>query len=260
MALVYTGIVAYWIWLLLQKDNRVLRIHWLMAGLAVLKIASLIFHAIDYHQLARNGHPGAWAVVYYIFAFLKGVMLFIVILLIGTGWSLIKPYLSEEDKKIFMIVLPLQVLDNIALIVVEEMAPGSQGWFTWKDIFRLVDIICCGAILIPIIWSIRHLREAAVSDGKAARSIEKLQQFRRFYLLVIAYIYFTRIIVILLDAVVPFRQTWLGEFSSELATLAFYCITGYMFRPATNNPYLRLEEEEESRTVALQELTSGQDL
>lgn len=37
---------------------------------------------------------------------------------------------------------------------------------SYKDIFRLVDIICCGAILIPIIWSIKHLREAAATDGK----------------------------------------------------------------------------------------------
>ena len=36
----------------------------------------------------------------------------------------------------------------------------------WKDVFRIVDILCCGAILIPIIWSIKHLREAAQIDGK----------------------------------------------------------------------------------------------
>ena len=29
-----------------------------------------------------------------------------------------------------------------------------------------MDLICCGAILIPIIWSIKHLREAADKDGK----------------------------------------------------------------------------------------------
>jgi hypothetical protein len=97
---------------------------------------------------------------------LKGVMLFTILALIGTGWTFIKPFLSDKDKKVFLVVIPLQILDNIALIIIEETTPGAQGWFTWKDIFRLVDILCCGAILIPIVWSIKHLKEASKTDGK----------------------------------------------------------------------------------------------
>lgn len=57
--------------------------------------------------------------------------MFIVIALIGTGWAFIKPFLAEKDKNIFLVVIPLQILANIAIIVLEETAPGSQGWFTW---------------------------------------------------------------------------------------------------------------------------------
>ena len=38
-----------------------------------------------------------------------GTMLFLVIILLGTGWSLLKPFLSDREKKIFLTVLPLQV-------------------------------------------------------------------------------------------------------------------------------------------------------
>lgn len=41
---------------------------------------------------------------------LKGALLFITIALIGTGWAFIKHILSDKDKKIFMIVIPLQVI------------------------------------------------------------------------------------------------------------------------------------------------------
>ena len=41
--------------------------------------------------------------------------------------------------------------------------PAVQG-----DILHLVDIICCCAVLLPIVWSIRHLRQAAGADGKGA--------------------------------------------------------------------------------------------
>lgn len=40
---------------------------------------------------------------------LKGAVLFITIVLIGTGWTFIKHILNDNDKKIFMIVIPLQV-------------------------------------------------------------------------------------------------------------------------------------------------------
>jgi len=60
----------------------------------------------------------------------------------------------------------MQVLVNTAMVVVEETPPGTYGWMTWRDILHLLDVICCCAILFPIVWSIRHLREAAEADGK----------------------------------------------------------------------------------------------
>jgi len=247
----YAVCLIVWIFHFLRapgaKNNR---IHHLMTSFIVLKMMSLLFDAIRFHYIGTVGSAAVWTVLYFIFAFVKGIMLFVLIALIGTGWSFVKPFLSDKDKKIFMVVIPLQVLDNIAMIVVEETAPGSQGWFTWKDIFRLVDIICCGAILIPIIWSIKHLREAVQtkSDAKAARNLKKLTLFRQFYLMVVSYIYFTRIIVYLVDATLPFRWTWLGDFFAELATIVFLGVTGYKFRPTPENPYFHVEEEVEMST------------
>lgn len=40
---------------------------------------------------------------------LKGSVLFITIVLIGTGMTFVKHVLSDKDKNIFMIVIPLQV-------------------------------------------------------------------------------------------------------------------------------------------------------
>lgn len=40
---------------------------------------------------------------------LKGALLFITLALIGTGWAFVKYILSDKEKKIFVIVIPLQV-------------------------------------------------------------------------------------------------------------------------------------------------------
>jgi G protein-coupled receptor 107 len=181
---------------------------------------------IETYYLEVDGHPGSFATIYFLFTFLKGVFMFVVIALIGSGWSLLKPFLSDRDKKIFLVIISLQILDNLALVVVEETAPGSKGWFTAKDIFRLIDIVCCGAILIPLISSIQHLKDAAQVDDKAAANMNKLQLFRQFYLTVVGYVYFTRIIIYLLDATLPFRLSWIGPLITEMATLLFYLVTG----------------------------------
>ncbi len=111
-------------------------------------------------------------------------------------------------------VVPLQVFANVAIIVLDEFTPAAESWFTWRDILHLVDIICCCAILFPIVWSIKHLRECSEIDGKAsslsevapcygivmcfqydllitlsprlqaARNLVKLTLFRQFYVMV----------------------------------------------------------------------------
>lgn len=157
----FTIALVAWCWVLTRDastNGTVHHIHYMMAILLALKCLTLLVEGIRFHYISLVGVSEAWSIVYYIFAFLKGVMLFTVILLIGSGWSLMKAYLNDREKRVIMVVLSLQVLDNIAMVVLEETAPGSQGWLTWRDVLHLVDIICCCAILFPIVWSIRHLR------------------------------------------------------------------------------------------------------
>ncbi|XP_074251568.1 protein GPR107 isoform X4 [Saimiri boliviensis] len=267
-----------WIHILRKRRNDVFKIHWLMAALPFTKSLSLVFHAIDYHYISSQGFPiEGWAVVYYITHLLKGALLFITIALIGTGWAFIKHILSDKDKKIFMIVIPLQVLANVAYIIIESTEEGTTEYGLWKDSLFLVDLLCCGAILFPVVWSIRHLQEASATDGKAGGSMGPLQQranlragshiaainlaklklFRHYYVLIVCYIYFTRIIAFLLKLAVPFQWKWLYQLLDETATLVFFVLTGYKFRPASDNPYLQLSQEEDDLEMESVVTTSG---
>ncbi|CAB4056002.1 GPR107 [Lepeophtheirus salmonis] len=221
------------------------RIHWIMAALVFLKSLSLFFHGVNYHQIEIHGiHIESWAVLYYIIHLLKGGLLFFTIVLIGSGWAFIKHILSDKEKRIFMIVLPMQILANVAYIIVEESEEGDVNHNYWKDIFILVDLICCGAIFLPVVWSIRHLQESSGTDGKASISLEKLKLFKHFYIMVVCYIYFTRIIIYLLKITVPFKYEWLDETFLEAATFIFFVSTGYKFRPASNNPYFSVPTDD----------------
>jgi len=242
---------CFWVFILKKTGSQqVFRIHWIMASLVFLKSLSLFFHGVNYNKIATQGiHVESWAVLYYITHLLKGGLLFFTIVLIGSGYAFVKHVLSSNEKRVFMIVLPLQVISNVAYIILEESEQGEKNHQAWKELFVLIDLICCGAILLPVVWSIRHLQDASRTDGKAAMSLEKLKLFRHFYIMVVCYVYFTRIIVYLLRITVPFQYEWLDPMFKELSTLVFFVMTGYKFRPASNNPYFAVASEDDIEEV-----------
>ncbi|GMH26418.1 hypothetical protein Nepgr_028261 [Nepenthes gracilis] len=246
--------LGYWIFTCYKNKKSVHRIHFLMAGLLLMKALNLLCAAEDKHYVKVTGTPHGWDVLFYLFQFIRVVLLFTVIVLVGTGWSFLKPFLQEKEKKVLMIVIPLQVLANVASIVIGETGPFIKDWVTWNQVFLLVDIVCCCAIIFPIVWSIRSLRETSKTDGKAARNLAKLTLFRQFYVVVIGYLYFTRIVVFALKTIAAYKYQWVSNAAEETASLAFYMVMFYMFRPVEKNEYFVLdEEEEEAAEMALRD-------
>uniref|UniRef100_A0A5B7BKF9 Protein GPR107-like n=1 Tax=Davidia involucrata TaxID=16924 RepID=A0A5B7BKF9_DAVIN len=243
--LIYSSLAGIWIYILYNKRLSVFHIHFFMLAVVVLKALNLLCETEDKSYIKRTGTAHGWDVLFYIFSFLKGITLFTLIVLIGTGWSFLKPYLQSKEKRVLMIVIPLQVVANVAQVVLDETGPFGQDSYTWKQVFLLVDVICCCAVLFPIVWSIKNLREAARTDGKAAVNLMKLTLFRQYYIVVICYIYFTRVVVYALETITSYRYQWTSVVAGELVTLAFYVFTAYNFRPKVHNPYFALDDDEE---------------
>ncbi|XP_062617932.1 protein GPR107-like [Saccostrea cucullata] len=145
------GIV--WMVILRRVKEDVYTMHYLMFAVVMVKALSNLFNAVNMHFIAVEGmHEEAWAVLYYIVYLSRGALLFVTILLIGTGWTFVKHVFSDKEKKLFLIVIPLQILDNIAYIIIEESEEGQSEYAIWQEIFILVDLLCCGAILFPVVW------------------------------------------------------------------------------------------------------------
>lgn len=242
---IYLALTVFWAYVLIRDRLSAYGIHYFMLSVLILKALNLICEAEDKSYIRRTGSAHGWDVLFYVFSFLKGISLFTLIVLIGTGWSFLKPYLHDKEKKVLMVVIPLQVVDNVLQVVIDETGPFGESSYTWKKVFLLVDIICCCAVLFPIVWSIKNLREAAKVDGKAAVNLTKLTLFRHYYIVVISYIYFTRVVVYALETITFYKFQWTAVMAGELATLAFYVFTGYNFRPKVHNPYLAIDDDEE---------------
>ncbi|KAF8073245.1 CAND7 [Scenedesmus sp. PABB004] len=243
----FSAITLAWAATLLRarRHGGVQKIHWLMLVLVATKSVTLLAQAIMWAVVEKYGSPHGWQWVYYVATFFRGLLFFSVIVLIGTGWSFIRPYVDDATRRVLLVVLPLQVFAEVAIIVTGEQSPSIRDWAAWVNVLHLVDILCCCAILFPIVWSIKRLREAAETDGKAARALERLTLFRSFYVAVVVFVYFTRIVVFLLRAnLAGGLYAWLADAAYELAYLALYVWVGVRFAPGADNPYARLHQAE----------------
>ncbi|GLE06434.1 hypothetical protein PINS_up015681 [Pythium insidiosum] len=120
----------------------------------------------------------------------------------------------------------------------EESDVGTRAWVTWRDVLHLhgYSVLLCDSRADRVV----HPEPAPVcdDDGKAHINLRKLTQFRSFYLMVVTYIYVTRIALFILTASLPYNATWISVFAGEGAALAFFTLTGYRFRPPRPAPVL----------------------
>lgn len=87
MFALFASIGGAWAWYVWKNKAHSHRIHYLMGLLCLLKALTVMCQAGEYHYIERTGHADGWNIAYYIFTFLRGVLFFTVVVLIGTGWS-----------------------------------------------------------------------------------------------------------------------------------------------------------------------------
>ncbi|CAK9140521.1 unnamed protein product [Ilex paraguariensis] len=255
--LIYSYFLGFWLYHCYRTRRSVHRIHLLMTLLIITQTLNLVILA-KYKQCVKvTGTAHKWNILVYAFQLIRVLLLSTVIISIGTWWSFLEPSLQGKGgKKVLMIVIPLQVLSNVASMVIGETSPFTKDWVTWRQGFLLVDIVCC----FTIIFSIRSsLRKASKMDGKAARNLGKLSVFRKFYIVGIGYLFYTRIVVFALLTITTYKYQWVAFAAEEIGSLVFYMVMFYMFRPMEENQYFDLDKEaaKEAAEITLWDPLSG---
>ncbi|KAL0709020.1 hypothetical protein Bca4012_015998 [Brassica carinata] len=251
-SLCYLTFFGLWVYLCYNKKQR---IHVLIAALLLMKALSLVCAAEVKHYVKTTGTPHGWNIPFYLFQFLGNVLLFMVIVLFGTGWSILKPKLQEKEKKLMMMVIPFEVISTIASIVIGETGPYVQNWLLWTYIFLFAEVCCWVAMRCVIVLWMCCLRKQT-----SRKAVITSPFFGIFYSLVFVYLLFTRvgISVLALREVVDYKYQWVSNAAGEITSLAFYALMCYyMFRPMERNEYFVDEEEGEEELLQSFALEEG---
>lgn len=230
----YFAVAYFWNGVLSQKNKNgkvdVKAVHHLMTAVVIVKGIAVMLESIRFHFISVKGHAEFFSFLYYAFAFFKAVLLFSVVLLLGSGWSLVRSFLFYKEKTIILTVLLLQVMNNFAVIFILSDTEGEKQYQNWDGISKLIDIVCCCLVMLPIVWQVSAL-EAQPDSEEKSQTLRKLKLFRSFYLLVMTWIYFTRVVVYLVKTILSYKYTWVSSYIEELGTVVFFVLTGYYFRP-----------------------------
>jgi G protein-coupled receptor 107 len=251
MTVAFAGTAVFWVWWLRKNQADVHRVHHLMTLLICVKALQLMFEALMYHYIAVTGHNSAWNAMFYIFTILKTCIMALVAILVATGWSILRPFLTQREKTVLACALWLQIIANTAIIVTDEIAPGSLTYLEFSYLFYIADLLAAVAVVVPLHWSVKQLHQTYASgagadtSAKTQETLDRLVAMRAFYTTTLVYVYVTRLLLWLLSQGVSYRYTWLPPFLEEVVCLAYYVWTGYKFKPSLENAYLRVSQDDD---------------
>ncbi|GMP57948.1 hypothetical protein CsSME_00021814 [Camellia sinensis var. sinensis] len=255
-SLLYFPLLVLWLFTCFKNKSFIHKIHFLMTTLLLFKTLNMICAAENKQYVKITGTPHGWDVLFYTFQSTRALLLFTVLTLIGSGWSVVKPCLEEMEILLLMIGILLQVLSNIAWIVINNTGPFLEGWVIWVWVFLLIDITTCFMASLPMAWRINTLKQTAMEDGKAALNLTKLRLFRDFYMVFFVYVYVSRSLVFAIRMNAPYEFQWMSNVTEESASFVLYVVMFYWFRPMEESEYCGVDEEEEE--AALVAIHSGE--
>ena len=109
-----------------QQQRSVFAIHYFMAAIVLAKSLAVATQALRLYFLQLDGYSSwTWAAAYYLATVLFTTCSFALLVLLGSGWSLLKSHLTFGQSAALFFVLLLQILANVSRVIFETAKQGS---------------------------------------------------------------------------------------------------------------------------------------
>ncbi|KAI3498530.1 hypothetical protein L1887_34305 [Cichorium endivia] len=188
----------------------------------------LICAGLNLYFVKVTGTPQGLDVLFYTFQFIRTVLLFTLIVFIGSGWCIWKPFLEGKEKLVLMIVILLQVLANVFSILAWKAGPNyNEERMDWTNDSLGMNIFSCFAIFIPMACSSMSLKENHEIDGDIA--VMNGVKLRLFGFAVFVHVVFTTVFV------PAFFIPWVTYEVEEISLLVLCMVMFYIYRPSDDD-------------------------
>nr|GMD95040.1 protein GPR107-like [Ipomoea batatas] len=234
-------------------------IHILMAALLISRALDSLCLSLEQETIKRTGSPHGWQFLLYFLHTIRSLLLVLVVLLIGAGWTVLKPFVHKEGQAALALGMLVQIVSSVMYILKWETGLFVDGYFAYTILLFILDFVSCWLLLLPIGSTMRELKRNADTEGKAARSLEMLKCFRNLFVGIFVYILITRVALSILKfkaSTNGWRDRWvlITVVEQVINVVCFWGIF-FMFRPTTrrdDNPFVATEHDEEAARAELE--------
>ncbi|XP_058215775.1 protein CANDIDATE G-PROTEIN COUPLED RECEPTOR 7-like [Rhododendron vialii] len=247
-SILYLLFLALWVYVCYKNRSFVSKIHILMAILVVMKSLNLFFDAEDKRYIKVSGTPHGWDLWFYLFRCLRALLLLTVIMLIGSGWTILKPTLHANEKRILAFGVTIQVFASVAHVYTDETGPSNSNYLFLTLLLLLVDVMGFMIVFVPIDSSMLTLKEGARTDRTAAQDLGMMRLLGYFNICLFTFLQLKWVAWISVSwLIIPDGDCgieWLIVTIEETIVLGFYIAMFYLFRPREQNEYFVVQDEE----------------
>ncbi|CAH1421230.1 unnamed protein product [Lactuca virosa] len=223
-SIIYLCFLAVWVLVCIMNYRSAHWIHLLLGELLVMKGLNLLCAAMVQHSIKVTGTPPlGWNVFLYVFQFNRSVLFYTLIAVIFDGCSFLKRVFLANRTVMF--VIPLQVFVTIASIA-EMQVLAEESW-DWGLGLYFADTFC--SILLNVLIGFMVFE----TDRNLENYFATLSLIRPFY---VAFIVYSCIACVLgIGSFVDYSSSWV--MAVEIASLIFYIVMFFFFRPFEKNKY-----------------------
>ena len=207
------------------------RVHLVLGVLLVSKTLLQFCEFFSLTHFAAKGKHDFTTSLYLFVLGLKSAVFLAAVLLLGSGWVYLRPFLGKQEKRAISLVLALQIAASVFFALSKKEDTNFSTELGAEAFSFLIELFCFIYSFSVILATIKELENAVGVKEKEKFNLLKLKQFQRFYKIVMVFYYSSNIFMWVLSAILPIFLTWFRFLLQGLIESTLYGLMLLMFRP-----------------------------
>ncbi|KAK3235480.1 hypothetical protein CYMTET_54314 [Cymbomonas tetramitiformis] len=265
-----------WYCTVTRPDGSSTRIYHIVGVLLFFKSCTALTQAGRYYVLGAVGTSESWIELEVTLRILRGVLLFVITIVVAIGWLTLQPDIPFGEQTIICILMPVQLAACLIKGILDQEGTSTTGFMFWQNVLHGIDLGCFFVMLVPITRLIQHTQavgneplsykafaelklhtNSMYHEDSAVHLNQRLRQLRKVYLVFMLFEFIPRLFVYVWTPYVPYAHIWIIYLLQEVVVLLFYCtICKLALDFLHSSPYLHPNDRKRGPTGNVQRLVA----